>query len=751
MFEITLVATDSSGLSDRETVVISVTEFEQEFVLAGRGQDLLLVVNPEDESSLRIANSYQELRNIPDNNIVFVTPPTRGQEEFVALNISEEEFFDFYVDPISQAINERELSSQIDFIALLGQSESYRVEGTDQTQSLSYGLLNLPQFTEGSQASDLILTRTGISVEGGNEPIRSSTVYDNIPFSADDFSYYISGVLGYTGQFGNTTDEVIRSLEASVAADGTNPQGTIFFEENDLLPARTAPREFQWPRVQAELERLGIPFVENQDSDADGGTPLNQDAVRGVVAGQSDLILPNGSTYLGGSWADNLTSFGGNFTSPNQTKATDFIAAGAAGSSGTVAEPTNGANRFPSADIFLFSEAGNTLGESFYKSVQTPDLIQFFGDLLGQAYADIPAVQIVNAPAEFSSVGGGVEIAASATLNDPRSATGIDRIELFIDGVFTQSVDGSEGEFTIDTTQLNDGVHELRLVAITNAESESEGIAIRNVVVNNNGRQVVSEETDLSGLQNEIRELSVSASGEGLARIELRHLGRLISSVDTSSSDPIQLPLDLSELAIGDNRIVPVAVYSDSSEVAGTSININVEPVVMPGATPISGDLRTPGVLTEYFFGQGGSTLAELSFDGDPDITETRSTARLGLGSQFMGTESATTQIDQLAIRLSGNFEVSEEQAGEFYFTSWNSSDTAQLFVNGVEVLSYDAIPIDRTRTDTSASVFLGPGQHSFEFLVGNEGVATDEFGVDLRVRDSSGETVILNESFIYT
>ena len=43
--------------------------------LAGRGQDLLLVVNPNDENALRIAGEYRELRNIPDRNIVFVEPP----------------------------------------------------------------------------------------------------------------------------------------------------------------------------------------------------------------------------------------------------------------------------------------------------------------------------------------------------------------------------------------------------------------------------------------------------------------------------------------------------------------------------------------------------------------------------------------------------------------------------------------------------------------------------------------------------
>ena len=90
---------------------------------------------------------------------------------------------------------------------------------------------------------------------------------------------------------------------------------------------------------------------------------------------------------------------------------------GAAASAGTVSEPTNIPSRATSADIFLFSEAGNTLGEAFYKSVQTPDLIQFFGDLLAQPYADIPRVQFDAAPPELSSVSGEITVTALSLIH----------------------------------------------------------------------------------------------------------------------------------------------------------------------------------------------------------------------------------------------------------------------------------------------------------------------------------------------
>ena len=65
--------------------------------------------------------------------------------------------------------------------------------------------------------------------------------------------------------------------------------------------------------------------------------------------------------------------------------------------------------------------------------------------------------------------------------------------------------------------------------------------------------------------------------------------------------------------------------------------------------------------------------------------------------------------------------------------------------------MSYESLPFEFNETDTSSTIFLGPGEHSFEFLVGNEGLETDQFGVDLRVRGPNGVTSILDEGFVYT
>ena len=197
------------------------------------------------------------------------------------------------------------------------------------------------------------------------------------------------------------------------------------------------------------------------------------------------------STYLPGAWSDDLTSDGAAYGAINQEKSVDTLLAGNGGSSGTVAEPTADADRFPFASIWAYQADGSTLGEAFYKAMQNPDLIQFIGDLLSQAYADVPAVTFTTAPANGSTVSGSVSITASATLNKPTYATGISHLELFADGLDTgATVTGGSGTLAWDSTQATDGIHELRVVAYNNSQAASEGFKLVNVVVNNSGESV---------------------------------------------------------------------------------------------------------------------------------------------------------------------------------------------------------------------------------------------------------------------
>ena len=370
---------------------------------------------------------------------------------------------------------------------------------------------------------------------GGNAAIQHRTT-----------GLYMGAAAGFTGIFGNTADQVIASLDRAANADGSKPTGTVYFEKNNDVRSNT--REPQWSIAQTELDARKINWIE--ESNVPGNTPRNRDDVRGAVVGRSALVLPNGSTYLPGSWADHLTSIGAGFANRGQTKATEFIAAGAAGTSGTVTEPFAFASRFPHSHIHVYNADGSTLGEAFYKSVQSPDLQLLIGDMLAQSYADMPQVQFASAPAEDDVVRGTVQIQASASLNNPDLAYGMDRLGLYVDGKLADAIAGSGAVFNVDTTTMSDGYHELRVVAVNNTAAESESYRLRHVYVNNDGRSVTVAGGNVNLAPTQVAQISVSAitSSSQVQRIELRHLGRAVGDV---AGDEGIINLDASNLAFG--------------------------------------------------------------------------------------------------------------------------------------------------------------------------------------------------------
>jgi hypothetical protein len=349
-------------------------------IAGGGGENMLLVVNPDDPASLQIANAYAALRDIPSNNILFITPPADYYND--GQPISQAEVANTYLTPIAAAISARGLTNQINYIGTIGQATCYSIAaqpGTPCTgaNSLNYALDLLTPLTNGSgltlqnatfdwpvgPTSALYQDPNNIPI-GDNPAVLHSATY-SVAYSGADIAtqYYMSGTIGYTGTNGNTAAQVIASLQNGAASDGTRPQGTIYFEDNGDI--RSTSRDQEWPATESQLTARGISWV--YQCGTCGAAPLNCSsgtaAVLGAVCGSPTPALPNGSTYLPGAWADNLTSFGCDFPDTSQTKATAFIAAGAAGTTGSVVEPYAIPQRFTNSSIYTFIADGSTLGE----------------------------------------------------------------------------------------------------------------------------------------------------------------------------------------------------------------------------------------------------------------------------------------------------------------------------------------------------------------------------------------------------
>jgi len=97
--------------------------------------------------------------------------------------------------------------------------------------------------------------------------------------------------------------------------------------------------------------------------------------------------------FLPGAVADHLTSIGGMLTDSSQMSSLRWLEAGATASYGSVVEPCNITAKFPNPVLLMLHYlAGETLIESYWKSVAMPGQGLFIGEPLAAPYRRTTAV-----------------------------------------------------------------------------------------------------------------------------------------------------------------------------------------------------------------------------------------------------------------------------------------------------------------------------------------------------------------------
>jgi len=292
--------------------------------------------------------------------------------------------------------------------------------------------------------------------------------------------YILSTVLAVTRGAGTTEEEAIDSLKLAASADGTKPQGTFYFTLTGDV--RTKTRQPNFADTIAELERLGHKAEIVEDV-----LPKDRDDVVGAMIGRATFDWPaSGSTILPGAICENLTSFGGKMDQVGgQTKLSQLILAGAAGSSGTVTEPYAIQAKFPHPSMQVHYARGCSLAESFYQSVHGPYQLLIVGDPLCQPWATPPRF-------ELKGLRSDEEVSKTVVIEEqPDGSTAIEMYEYFLDGrLLVVRVNQEMVAMELDTTTLADGYHELRVVAIGAQPVETQSHKIIPFNVNNNGQSL---------------------------------------------------------------------------------------------------------------------------------------------------------------------------------------------------------------------------------------------------------------------
>jgi uncharacterized protein (TIGR03790 family) len=503
-------------------IVVILTICSPAAALAGGGPEgVLLVVNPQSQSSMTIANHYVRLREIPPDNLLFIPWEPNIQTADV------DTFRKRILVPVLQAIEARHLSDQIDYVVYSSDlpwgialdADVRKFSGVLQAAapppsskpgakpnaqkpwvkpewpkhltpvgSLT-GMTYLWQMAavghmayfemRSNHYARVMVPKQGVTPSAGFRGDRQYDAKGDVT-AAEGRRYFLSMMLAVTAGRGNSLDEVIRYLQLSATADATHPKGTIYFLAN--TDVRSKVRDEFYPVVIEELGKLGVAakLVE-------GTAPMHKDDVQGVMMGTPTFDWKaTGSTILPGAICDNFTSFGGIMSiGGGQTPLSEFLRYGAAGASGTVTEPYAIAPKFPSPMLQLHYARGCSLAEAFYQSVSNPYQLLIVGDPLCRPWAKVPEVSV--AGVEPKAV-----VSGPLTLKPTAKVAGDEAVEvfnLFIDGIRIAECK-PEASFSIDTSKLADGYHELRVVAVGPAPIQSQGRKIIPVWTNNYGRAI---------------------------------------------------------------------------------------------------------------------------------------------------------------------------------------------------------------------------------------------------------------------
>jgi uncharacterized protein (TIGR03790 family) len=321
-----------------------------------QAEDLAVIVNQDDPQSVQIGAYYQTARHIPNANMIYIHMTagvsTITSTEFTAIKAQ--------VDAATPA--------NVQAYALTW-AAPYQVQCMSITTAFALGF-----------STTYCMTAPG----GGCGATAPSNYYNSTstrPY--DDFHMRPTMSLAGTS-FAN----VKALIDRGVNADGKAPTGMAY-----LVTSTDSARS---------VRGYDFSYLASFWKGSSGLTAkyLNQTTTGpGYLTGATDVMVYLASlasvpsiatnTYLPGTIADHLTSYGGQLTDSGQMSALRWLEAGATGSYGTVSEPCNYTQKFPQASVLIpHYFGGESLIEAYWKSVQWPGQGIFVGEPLANPYKD---------------------------------------------------------------------------------------------------------------------------------------------------------------------------------------------------------------------------------------------------------------------------------------------------------------------------------------------------------------------------
>ena len=560
--------------------VVAIAPLVPSVAQAGGGpENVFLLVNSESTDSMTVANYYIALRKIPPTNVCYLPYESSKTE------INGHIFRSQILEPAFKQIKSRNLEGQIDYLVyscdfpwrvfFAADFPKDKFPGPHAPRGSLTGLTFLHRFVT-EKRKEVVSRNTnwyymqplgGITI---SRAFRSKYQWAaGGRRTGQGLGYMLSSMLGITDRNSNNIDEIIHSLKQSVASDGTHPKGTVYFMKHG--GPRSKPRDKYFPAAAAELRTIGIAAKE-----LNGKFASNKAGVIGLTCGTAYVDWrAEGCRFLPGAYCDNFTSFGAQFASAKslidkktgrkkkqQVTVADFIRHGATVANGTVFEPYTIQEKFPLPSVHVHYANGCSIGEAFYQSVSGPYQQLLVGDPLCQPWAVPPPVKVADLR-QGQVLQGEVKLQPRVEEAYPNS---IRQYELFVDGVSQQHCKPG-GELLLDTTQLTDGHHELRIVATDDTPVETQGRFAVDVTVKN-GREAVSvtsKKKRTTFKQNSVL-LSVASTNETSVDVYCNQLK--LGSLPTGTGS---LSVAAGKLGTG-----PVDVYAVSKDARSKPLRLDI-------------------------------------------------------------------------------------------------------------------------------------------------------------------------------
>src|SRR5882724_10554120 len=318
-------------------------------------------------------------------------------------------------------LSSRQLTNQADYV-VLSMDIPYRVNSgaikpNSTTSSLFYGFKPDPN-TDPSQCS---MAPGSTNLYAGSESIFRATP----PINASSNSWLVTMITHSNLALAK------QIVDSGVLSDGTFPTQTVYLAKSSDVNRNVRYITFDNAIFNTRLRSNYSMQRTNTDLNWIFGSCLGLQ--QGV---QRDASMP-GTTFVPGSMADDLTSYGGNIFEPaDHLKILQYLTFGAAGGYGTVSEPCNYLEKFPSPQNYFYQSRGFSLAECYYQSLTNPYQGLIVGEPLAAPFAQ-PASGSWGLPAN-AALSGTTNLFVQFTPSDLQHP--VQQIDLFLDGLWFQTI-----------------------------------------------------------------------------------------------------------------------------------------------------------------------------------------------------------------------------------------------------------------------------------------------------------------------